>query len=670
MVQKRYLFTPGPTPVPPQVLAALSEPVLHHRAPDFRIVYERTLQRLQEVHRTSSDVLLFTCSGTGAFESAIVNLCSPGDRVLAVSAGQFGERWAGMARGYGCEVEELRFEWGETPTAAELTRRLAELEPVSLVFLVHSETSTGVVCDLQALAAAAKEAGALVVVDAVSSLGAVPLETDDWGLDVVVAGSQKALMTPPGLGTVAVSEAAWELAARSTLPRYYLDWERTRKAQAKLDSAFTPAVSLVVALDVALGLLLEEGLDAVCARHARLGRACRAGIKAMGLELFSPDEERSAVVTAAFMPDWARLVGADARAPRPARDHDRRRPGRAEGEDLPDRAHRLLRRVRHRDGAFGRRARARRARRPDRARAGRHAGARGVRRRSEGLRVLVRESIAEPGIELLRSRFHVDVDSDSPLEEIIERYDAIVVRSATKLDAELLERAALLKVIGRAGVGVDNVDVAAATRAGIVVANAPESTVVSAAEHTIGLLVALARNIPQAHAALKQGRWERSSWGGVELADKTLGVLGFGRIGRQVARRALGLGMRVVGYDPFVVPERFRELGADHVETAEEVLAAADFLTLHLPLTDETRGFLDAGALARSGRECGSSTRRAASSSTRRRSPTRSAAAASPAQRWTCSPRSPTPASCWSSTRSSSPHISPPRPTRRRIAPA
>ena len=302
MVQKRYLFTPGPTPVPPQVLAALSEPVLHHRAPDFRIVYERTLQRLQEVHRTSSDVLLFTCSGTGAFESAIVNLCSPGDRVLAVSAGQFGERWAGMARGYGCEVEELRFEWGETPTAAELTRRLAELEPVSLVFLVHSETSTGVVCDLQALAAAAKEAGALVVVDAVSSLGAVPLETDDWGLDVVVAGSQKALMTPPGLGTVAVSEAAWELAARSTLPRYYLDWERTRKAQAKLDSAFTPAVSLVVALDVALGLLLEEGLDAVCARHARLGRACRAGIKAMGLELFSPDEDRSAVVTAAFMP--------------------------------------------------------------------------------------------------------------------------------------------------------------------------------------------------------------------------------------------------------------------------------------------------------------------------------------------------------------------------------
>jgi aspartate aminotransferase-like enzyme len=303
MAQKRYLFTPGPTPVPPQVLAALAEPVLHHRAPDFREVYERVLHRLQDVHRTRSDVLLFTCSGTGGFESAIVNLCSPGDRVLSVSAGYFGERWTAMARAYGCEVEELRYAWGETPTADDLARRLDELEPVSLVFLVHSETSTGVVADVRTLAATAKDAGALVVVDAVSSLGAVPLETDDWGLDVVVAGSQKALMTPPGLATVSVSPAAWERSARATSPRFYLDWERTRRAQKRLDSPFTPAVSLVVAFDVALGLLLEGGLEVAFERHVRLGRACRAGIKAMGLELFSPDEDRSSVVTAARMPD-------------------------------------------------------------------------------------------------------------------------------------------------------------------------------------------------------------------------------------------------------------------------------------------------------------------------------------------------------------------------------
>jgi D-3-phosphoglycerate dehydrogenase / 2-oxoglutarate reductase len=214
-------------------------------------------------------------------------------------------------------------------------------------------------------------------------------------------------------------------------------------------------------------------------------------------------------------------------------------------------------------------------------------------------RVLVREPIAEAGIELLRERFDVDVDANGDLGESIGDYDAIVIRSATKLTADLIERADRLKVIGRAGVGVDNVDVAAATRRGIVVANAPESTVTSAAEHTIGLLAALARSIPQAHAALKQGIWERSAWGGVELEGKTLVVLGFGRIGQQVARRALGLGMRVVGYDPFVAKERFRELGVDRAESEDEALAAAEFLTLHLPLTDETVGFLGREALAK-----------------------------------------------------------------------
>jgi D-3-phosphoglycerate dehydrogenase len=213
-------------------------------------------------------------------------------------------------------------------------------------------------------------------------------------------------------------------------------------------------------------------------------------------------------------------------------------------------------------------------------------------------RVLVREEISEAGVDLLRSRFDVDVDADTALEEIIGGYDGIVVRSATKLTADLLERAERLKVIGRAGVGVDNVDVEAATRRGIIVANAPESTVVSAAEHTIGLLVALARNIPQSHAALKQGRWERGAYGGIELAGKTLGVLGFGRIGQQVARRALGLGMRVVAYDPYVTTERFRELGAERLETPGDVYALADFLTLHLPLTAETRGSVGEAAFA------------------------------------------------------------------------
>src|ERR671935_32229 len=204
MPEKQYLMTPGPTPVPPQVLAALAEPVVHHRGRDFKVTYDRCLARLREVYRTEHDVLLFTSSGTGAFESAVANLVSPGDRVLVLSAGNFGERWAAMTKAYAADLVHVRLAWGETPDADDLRSALADAGDVRVVYLVHSETSTGVVADVQSLAAAAKEAGALVGVDAVSSLGAVPLDTDAWGIDVVVSGSQKALMAPPGLATVSV----------------------------------------------------------------------------------------------------------------------------------------------------------------------------------------------------------------------------------------------------------------------------------------------------------------------------------------------------------------------------------------------------------------------------------------------------------------------------------
>jgi aspartate aminotransferase-like enzyme len=300
---KRYLFTPGPTPVPGEVLAALAEPVLHHRGPDFKRIYGRVLERLREICRTEHDVLLFTASGTAAFESAVANLTSPGDRPVVVSAGYFGERWLALTRAFGADPIELRYPWGAMPDPEDLRATLAEAGGAPVVYLVHSETSTGVVADVQALAAVAKEAGSLVVVDAVSSLGAVPLETDAWGIDVTVSGSQKALMTPPGLSFVSVSPAALDAATRATSPRFVLDWERTRTGQAALEAPFTPAVSLIRALDVALGLILDEGLGAAFDRHARLGRACRSGVKSMGLELFSPDEDRAAVVTAVRVPD-------------------------------------------------------------------------------------------------------------------------------------------------------------------------------------------------------------------------------------------------------------------------------------------------------------------------------------------------------------------------------
>jgi serine---pyruvate transaminase len=299
VAEKRYLFTPGP----PEVLEAMSRPIIHHRSSDFRAIFGRCLERLRQVYRTEEDVLLYTASGTGGMESALANLTRPGDRVLVVSAGHFGERWAAMARNFGCEVDQLGYEWGESPAADDLARRLSELGGAKVVFTTHSETSTGVVADVQALAATAKEAGALVVVDAVSSLGAVPLETDAWGLDSVISGSQKALMTPPGLATVSVSADAWAAVEKGASSRYYFDWGQTKGRQDAFDPAFTPAVSTVVGLEVALGLLLAEGLEQAFERHARLGRACRAGVKAMGLELFSPDDDRSAVVTAIYAPD-------------------------------------------------------------------------------------------------------------------------------------------------------------------------------------------------------------------------------------------------------------------------------------------------------------------------------------------------------------------------------
>jgi aspartate aminotransferase-like enzyme len=298
-----HLLTPGPTPVPPEVEAALSQPIVYHRGPEFQALLRRLFARLPEVFRTSHPVVLLTASGSGAMESAVANLVSRGDRVLVASAGYFGERWAQMLAGYGVELVHLRLPWGETPDPEEVAAALAEAGDVSVVYCTHCETSTGVVSDVRAIAEAARAAGAVTVVDAISSLAAVPLEQDAWGLDVVVSGSQKALMTPPGLSLAAVSPAALDRAASAGSPRFYLDWARALASQAEGRTPFTPAIPLVRGLDVAVELLLRDGLEAAWERSRRLGRACREGAKALGLELFSPDEDRSAVVTAVALPD-------------------------------------------------------------------------------------------------------------------------------------------------------------------------------------------------------------------------------------------------------------------------------------------------------------------------------------------------------------------------------
>ena len=302
MSRPQQLLTPGPTAVPPEVLRALARPVVHHRSPDFAEIFAAAQERLRAVYRTENEVLVFTASGTGAFESAVVNLLSPGDRVARRLAGRVRRAVAEARARVRVRRRPLTYAWGEAPSPEDVRAALAE-SGAGTVFLVHSETSTGVVCDLEPLLVACREAGALSIVDAVSSLGAVPLETDAWDADVVVTGSQKALMTPPGLAFAAVSDRAWERVAAATLPRFYWDWDRQRKAQAKGSTPSTPATSLVVALVEALGLVLDGGLDAAFARHRALGRACRAGIKEMGLELYSPDDDSAAVLTGALTPE-------------------------------------------------------------------------------------------------------------------------------------------------------------------------------------------------------------------------------------------------------------------------------------------------------------------------------------------------------------------------------
>jgi len=302
---KQYLMTAGPTPLPPAVSQAMAQPMLYHRAPAFVEVYARALERLKLVFQTRNDVLLFASSGSGAMESAVANLVRPNEAALVASCGKFGQRWAELCDAYGAETIHWETEWGQKVDPAELDRRLADTPGMEVVFATLSETSTGVINDVRELTEVAHRHGALIAVDAVSAMGAVPLPQDEWGVDVVVAGSQKALMSPPGLGFASANEAALERAATVPGRRYYFDWGRTVKGQRKdpPDSPFTPAVGLVQALDVALGLIEEEGLEAVYERHRLLGRATREAARALDLDTLGEADENANVVTAIRLPD-------------------------------------------------------------------------------------------------------------------------------------------------------------------------------------------------------------------------------------------------------------------------------------------------------------------------------------------------------------------------------
>ena len=298
------LRIPGPTPVPADVLEAVARPMVDHRGREFAALIGRVAERLKEFYLTKEDVLLMSASGTGGLEAAVVNTLSPGDRVLAVSIGAFGDRFAAIAETFGAEVTVLPYEWGQAAAPEDVAKALAADPAIKAVLVTHNETSTGVTNPLEEIARVVRETDRLLLVDAVSSLGAIPLDTDGWGLDAVVTGSQKGWMVPPGLAFVCLSERAWKANESARMPRFYFDAAKHRDLLHKGQTPWTPTVSVFFGLDVALERMAVEGLESIHARHAAIARIVRERVKALGLELLAADERyASSTVTAIKCPE-------------------------------------------------------------------------------------------------------------------------------------------------------------------------------------------------------------------------------------------------------------------------------------------------------------------------------------------------------------------------------
>ncbi len=306
---KNYLMTPGPTPVPPDVLLSMAKPIIHHRTPQFQKILQETEENLKYIFQTKNEVLIFTSSGTGAMEGAVCNLLSPGDKAITVQGGKFGERWTELCAAYGIETVVIDVEWGKAVDPEEIEKSLASGK-IKAVFTTLCETSTGVSADIKAIADVVKKTDAVLVVDAISGLGAIECRTDEWGVDVVVSGSQKGLMIPPGLAFASVSEKAWKLIGQSKCPKYYFDFQEAKKAMAKTDTPYTPAITLIIGLNDALKIIKQEGLENIFLRHKKMAKAIREAAKALGLGLFSPTASSDAV-TAVNVPagiDGEKLV--------------------------------------------------------------------------------------------------------------------------------------------------------------------------------------------------------------------------------------------------------------------------------------------------------------------------------------------------------------------------
>jgi len=307
---KRYLLAPGPTPIPPEVLLRMSQPLIHHRTPEFSQLFTEVQEGLRWLFQTEQDVLILAASGTGAMEAAVTNTCSAGDRVIVINSGKFGERWLKICRAFGVQVVEVKVEWGQAVSVDVVGEALKAHPDARAILLQASETSTTVLHPIEEIAALVRNTPALLIVDGITAVGATDTPMDRWGIDILVTGSQKALMLPPGLGFVALSEKAWSRVEQATLPRFYFDLQRERKEQRKHTTAYTPAISLINGLHEVLRCLQEEGLVHVFTRHARLAAATRAAVQALGLRLLAPASP-SPAATGVWLPaevDGSRLL--------------------------------------------------------------------------------------------------------------------------------------------------------------------------------------------------------------------------------------------------------------------------------------------------------------------------------------------------------------------------
>lgn len=299
---KKRLFTPGPTPIPESVMLTMAEPIIHHRNPEFVEVLTSVNQNLKYLFQTRNEVLTFTSSGTGAMEASVANLLSPGDKAIFVNLGKFGERWGQIMKAYGVEPVEIKIEWGTAPSPELVLQTIEKNPTVKAVYITHSETSTGVFTDIKAIAAAVHaKYDIAVVVDGITSVGAHEMRFDDWGLDVIITGSQKGLMVPPGLAFVAVSERAKKMIETSKFPKFYFSFKKALKSHAGNDTPFTPAITLVVGLEKALRMIKEETVETVWLKHKILSEAVRDGCQALGLKLFG--SPASHAVTAVNVPE-------------------------------------------------------------------------------------------------------------------------------------------------------------------------------------------------------------------------------------------------------------------------------------------------------------------------------------------------------------------------------